>query len=287
MTPRRWTVVTMLALLAAGAACEDSEGPKPGPPMLVAFDVIDPSGMPVALAADGGPVLVPPRAHVVARFDRLLDGDRLESATDGGVTGNAGIAAFSGPGQPQAAIQYIPNGDADFKLLFAPGPQLVITPVPSLPAGATITVTLAPAQIVSKRGEGPFVRADGVPESLTFTTAPFMATITAADGGSPDGGGPLPLAADAPVTVVFNNLPETAIGARISVAVTDAAGLPLADAASPPAPSDMDPATWTVLPKSGAWPAGAAVTVAVDAAAKDALGMPIAAAATAAFAVSP
>jgi hypothetical protein len=287
MTRRRSALVTALALFAAAAGCEKIEGPKPGPPVLVAFDLVDPSGMPLPLEADGGPVLVSPRAHVSARFDRLLDGDRLETATDAGVMGKTSVAAIAGPGPPQAAVHYIPNGDPDFKLLFPPGPQLVITPLPTLPAGSTITVMLDKSQIVSKRGEGPCLTGEGVHDVLSFATEPFAAAIATADPGSIDGGGAAPLGADATITVVFNNLPEVGIGARISVVVHDGAGQELTDAAAPPSPSDGDPATWTVLPKSGTWPQGARVTVAVDAAAQDALGMPIAAAATGTFAVNP
>ena len=287
MTRRRGALVTALALFAAAAGCEKIEGPKLGPPVLVAFDLVDPGGMPVPLETDGGPVLVSPRAIVSARFDRLLDGDRLEAVTDAGVMGKSGVVTIAGLGQPQAAVQYIPNGDPDFKLLFAPGPQLVITPLPTLPSGSTITITLDKTQVVSKRGEGPYLAANGVRDVLSFMTAPFAAAIATTDAGSADGGGATPLAADAPITVVFNNLPEAAIAARISVVVHDGAGQALAEATAPPSPSDLDPATWTVAPKNGTWPKGAQVTVAVDAAAKDALGMPIAAAAAGSFAVNP
>lgn len=286
MRRKHGTQVVTLALCAAIAACQKIEEPKPGAPVLVAFDVIDPSGAVMPLVADGGQVLVPPRAHVLARFDRLLDGARLESVTDAGVTGKPGVAIITATGQPQAAISYIPNGDANFGLLFPPGPQLIVTPIPTFPAGTTITVTLDKTLIVSKRGEGPYQPAPGVADGLTFTTAPFAAAITAGDGAPGDGGLPQ-LAANAPVTIVFNNLPEAAIASRFMVVVTDATGQPLANAAAPPAASEMDPATWVVLPTGGAWPAGARVSVSVDAAAQDALGMPITAAATNTFAVSP
>jgi hypothetical protein len=252
---------------------------------MVSLDVIDATGMPVALSADGGPVVVSPRVHVVALFDRLLDGDRLESVTDAGISGIAGIVALTGPGQPQASIAYIPNGDTTFKLLFAPGPQLVVTPVPTLPAGANITLTFDKSRLVSKRGEGPCTTAAGVPDVLTFTTAPFGATISAG-APAPVPGSPLPLVAPAaPILVVFNNLPEAAIADHIVVEVNDGAGQKLVDVAAPAVPSAMDPATMVVSPKAGVWPDGARVTVTVNAAAKDAVGMPLAAAAMGIFVV--
>ncbi|HEY0713585.1 MAG TPA: hypothetical protein VGF45_12980, partial [Polyangia bacterium] len=275
------------------AGCEKTEGPRPGAPVLVSLDVFDASGMPVALTADGGPVLVPPRSHVVALFDRLLDGSRLESVTDAGTSGKPGVvalAATGGAAQPQASLVYVPNGDTKFRLLFAPGPQLVVTPVPTLPAGASISLTLDKTQLVSKRGEGPCTTAPGVPDVLTFTTAPFAAVIEPGPPppmSMPAPGSPLPLAANAPLTIVFNNLPEAAIADRIVVTVTDSAGQTLVDGAAPAVPSEMDPATLLVLPKTGAWPAGARVAVTVNATAKDALGMPIAAAAVETFVVGP
>lgn len=283
----------MLGLLwlsaLAPAGCNDIEGPKPGAPVLAAFDVVDPAGMPVALTGDGAAALVSPRSHFALRFDRLLDGDLLEPTGDGGVMGAAGVAIITAPGSPRASVVYVPNGDSDFKLLFAPGPQLLITPIPTLPSGSTVTVALDKSKFRGKDGLGPYVVAPGISDGVSFATAPFAASISAGETGGAADAGPAGLAALAAVTVVFNNLPQEGVAAHITVQVSPAGGGPSAmtDAAAAPAPSEMDPAIWTVSPKAARWPAGATVTVTVDATAKDALGMPIAAPAMAVFTVLP
>jgi hypothetical protein len=292
-------VILWLGSLLTVPACHEIEGPKPGAPVMSAFDVVDPTGMPVVLTADGGAALVSPRVQFVARFDRLLDGDLLEDVSDAGVTGKAGVAVISGGvggASPQASVVYIPNGDADFKLLFAPGPQLVITPVPTLPSGSTVTITLDKARFRSKGGQGPYQPAAGVADVLTFTTEPFAASISAGDAAAAtppsadagaDAGAAASLMPSAPITVAFSNLPQDGVASHITVLVIDATGQPVPDAAAAAMPSEMDPALWVVAPKAAGWPAGAAVTITVDAATKDALGMPIAAAAVAAFTVAP
>jgi hypothetical protein len=229
---------------------------------------------------------ISPRVHFALRFDRLLDGDRLEDATDAGVTGKPGVAVITAPGQPQAAVAYVPNGDGVHKLLFAPGPQLLITPTPTLPAGSVVTVAIDKDRLRSKTGEIA-VAAPGIPDVLTFTTAPFAVTITAGDAAVPDAGAAAPIGPMTAITVAFNNLPADQTASHIEVLVTDAAGQPVIGAASPPAADDMDPAIWTVAPTPAGWPAGANVTVTVMAAATDALGMPLPAATSAAFLVGP
>jgi hypothetical protein len=190
-------------------------------------------------------------------------------------------------GQPAAAVVYVPNGDGVQKLLFAPGPQLLITPTPTLPAGSSVTVAIDKSRFRSKSGET-LVAGPGVPEVLTFTTAPFAVAITAGDAAAaPDGGIAAPLGPTAAITVAFNNVPGAQVANQIAVLVTDAAGLPVAGAALPPAASDMDPTIWTVAPGPAGWPLGATVTVTVAATAADALGMPLPAATSALFTVGP
>jgi hypothetical protein len=264
-------------------ACRDLEGPPPGAPVLAGFDVTDPSGAVVDLAT--GAAAVSPRVHFALRFDRLLDGDLLEDATDAGVTGKTGVAVITALGQPAAAVVYVPNGDGVQKLLFAPGPQLLITPTPTLPAGSPVTVAIDKSRFRSKSGET-LVAGPGVPETLTFTTAPFAVAITAGDA-APDAGTAAPLGPMAPIIVAFNNLPGAQVASQIAILVTDAAGQPVADPAQPPAASETDLAIWTVAPGPAGWPVGATVTVSVAATATDALGMPLAAATSAAFTVGP
>jgi hypothetical protein len=283
---RRIAGSLVLGALLVLPACRDLEGPAPGAPVLAGFDVVDASGAAVdlAMAAAG----VSPRVHFALRFDRLLDGDQLEDVTDAGVTGKPGVATITAAGQPQVAVSYVPNGDGVHKLLFAPGPQLLITPTPTLPAGSSVTVAIDKSRFRGKAGEGPLVIDTGVSDSLTFTTAPFAVAIGAGDAAaSPDAGTPLSLAAMAAITVAFNNLPAAQVASHIAVVVTDAAGQPVADAAEAPAASDMDPSLWTVAPKPAGWLVGATVTVTVDASAADVLGMPLPAATSAAFTVAP
>jgi hypothetical protein len=86
-----------------------------------------------------------------------------------------------------------------------------------------------------------------------------------------------PLEAKASLSVTFNNLPAEDITDRVKVQVADAAGKPLPEVESTVTVDAMDPTRLVVAPAdAGGWPAGARVTVTVDALAADALGMRLA-----------
>jgi len=272
--PARTARALVLLLGLGGLGCVDEDEVAPGAPVLESLTVVDAMGATVALDADAGPVLIPPRATFLALFDRLLDPGNVAVAGDGGLNAAPGVVTLEAPGAPAASVVYTPNGSATNHLLFAPGPTLQITPSPTLPSGATVKVTLALAQILAKDKKTAAVLGPGATASLTVQTAPFAATVTLppadADGGA------TAATPDFVSGVTFDNLPAADTKDHITVT---AAGVSVADVAA----SDMDPTSFTITPKGGAWPAGAHVTVTVDADAKDLLGVKIAQATTASF----
>jgi hypothetical protein len=270
---RAWPGV-LVSLLGCGAG----EGPS-GPPVLVAVDVFDATGSPLML--DGGTTPISARVTVVFRFDRLLDPTLLEEIVDGKPMASKEVARIEARGEPDAVTTYIPNGHAKFKLIFAAGPALVVSPDPTLPSGAPIKVSLDKDKVVGKGGAS-FLTADGIPDTLDFVTIPFAAVIAPME--PPAEGQPLP--GKAGVAVTFNNLPGEGIESQISVEVFDAAGDALPEVEAKVTADEMDPTRWLVTPLDGSWPAGARVKVTVDKEAADALGETMAAPAALSFEVA-
>jgi hypothetical protein len=275
-----------LLLLAGPLSCTPSFDVAPGPPAILAFDVVDLNGSVVDVDPDAGPVSIPPLAQFVARFDRLLDPTPLERVTDAGIEGRANVASIEAPGAPGTAISYTPNGDARFFLLLPPGPSVTVTAVPTLPSGSTVTVRLDRQSLRAKDGTSTAVLAPGVADTLTIQTAPFSAEVELPPASATDGGaapGPI-VDPDFVGVVAFNNLPEAAIADRVRVTARDAAGG--AVTVTPRIrPSDRDPTRLLVDAGEAGWPAGATVTITVDGAAADLLGMKMASAVTATFRV--
>jgi hypothetical protein len=297
MSGDRLHALLAVVLWAGGTACGEKDPTKTGAPVLQSFTVVDHTGSPVMVGGDGGMATISPRVHFVLRFDRLLDGARLEDVSGSAPVGNPGVVSLIAPGMPQTQASYVPNGDGAFALLFPSGPQVMVTPAPTLPSGATVTATIDKTKIFAKDGAGPFISAPGVAETISFATLPFSADIAVAgappyepDPSAPDAGGPdagvAIIAADAVVNVVFSNIPQAEIKSHIRVIVTDAAGA-LVLPESPAQASEEDPVLFAIAPPEAGWPRGGAITVIVDAGAADALGVPIPAEARAYFSVEP
>jgi hypothetical protein len=297
MSGDRLQTLLAVLLLAGGTACGEKDATKAGAPVLQSFAIVDNTGSPVMVGGDGGMPMISPRVHFVLRFDRLLDGARLEDVSGSAPVGKPGVVSLVGPGMPQAHASYVPNGDGTFALLFPSGPQIVVNPAPTLPSGATVTATIDKTKIFAKGGEGPFIAAPGVAETISFATLPFSADISVAgapaeapDPSAPDAGGPdagaAQIASDAAINVVFSNIPQAEIKSHIRVVVTDAAGAPVLPESAAQA-SEEDPALFAIAPPEAGWPRGGAITVIVDAGAADALGVPIPSEARAYFSVEP
>jgi hypothetical protein len=267
--------------------CQREAQTAGGSPIMESVELVDPEGMVIALDTDAGPLTVSPLVQFVVSFDRLLDPRLLEELVDGQPVGRMGVARLEGPGMPRANIQYQPNGDGQFRLIFPGGPRLLVQAAPTLPSGSSVSLIFEAANLRGKDGS-PVVRGPGVPQTLTVTTLPFTARIrsaTAEPSAPVDAGDPESLTPSTPILVQFSNLPHPETSAHITVSATDAAGVPLPAGAQVQA----DPATPTgyiVTPPAAGWPAGSSLSLQVAAGAKDALGIPLAAAESARFQVA-
>jgi hypothetical protein len=272
---RAWPGV-LIGVLGCGGA----DGPS-GPPVLVAVDVFDATGSPLQLDA-AAPAPISARVSFVFRFDRLLDPTELEEIVDGKPVPAKDVARIEASGEPEAVTTYIPNGHAKFKLIFAAGPALIVSPQPTLPSGAQVLVSLDRERILGKDGAGPFVPGEGVADTLQFSTVPFAALIAPME---PPAQGQ-PVAGKSGVSVTFNNLPGQGIESQISIEVFDAAGAALPEVEAKVTADAADPTRWLVTPLDGSWPAGARVKVRVAREAADALGVTMADSATLEFEVA-
>jgi hypothetical protein len=318
----------LVGVILLGAGCEPKSSVKTGAPELTSFQVIDPStGGPIELTGDAAVASVPPRVRLLAVFDRILDGPAIELVSDGGVSGRPGVATISAtPMSPTADVVYFPNGAKEsliYPLLGVPlGPSLTINPNPTLPAGATITVTLDKTKVRSKAGE-PFTGEgplkDGV---LTFQTDPLAAAFAiperpdpgtdagtdddaAIDAGLPvadvdadldallaeagapadDGGAPEPPTGPSPTTADAHvNVSFNNLMAETTAAMITVSrnGTALPAAEYTVTPDMMDPTVFVVAPAT-TWTAGATFTVTVAAEAADVMGSTLGSAASASF----
>lgn len=285
-------VVLVPFLVASAGGCNPNQSVEPGPPKLLTFSVVDNvTGQPVELTDDAGAVEITGFVHLSALFDRLLDPVPVTSL-DGGVDQGANVTMVTiAPPLPSGASVtytsiYTPNGaplhfpgsDISGGLVYGPGPTINTTVDPTFPSGSTITFSLDGSKVRSKKGE-PFTGMG----QLMFHTQPFAAAIAVPlaeadpDAGT-DAGAPAVKPEMQAVTVSFTNLPAADIDAHIHVTV---GGAPFADVTV--APDAMgNPTVFTVTPTTS-WPGSSTITVTVDATAADALGSPVAAAASGSF----
>jgi hypothetical protein len=144
-----------------------------------------------------------PMSSIIATFDRILDTKPFEFDADSGASGPEGIASLTAAPATtlEATVTYSPNGDVQFGLVFpaffgVKGPGLLISPSPTLPAGAAITLALDKTKVRAKDGKTGFTGTNLLMDGrISFQTAPLSATITvpvfdpdagtlpAADGG--------------------------------------------------------------------------------------------------------
>lgn len=300
---RAWLVGLGVAL--GGTACTPSNSVKSGAPVIVSFGAVDPNGKPVTFTSEAGvAVPAPPLIHFVAIFDRVLDGDSLEDA-DGGVP-KAGLAAgdYGLPATPMPVItDYSPNGDSQFFLKLPAGPSLTVTPVCGLPTGSSVKIALDLTKLRAHDLGSVATPGAGVASSLTFTADVLSVAIAIPPPVDPDPDAGLPVGND-PQTVVdvkFNDatpgatplpgcqtLPSTANHIHVSATL---AGVPVVPFEAVVAQDKDDPTHWTVSPPgttadvTGSWPAGALVTVTIDATATDNFSVPLGSPSTASFMV--
>jgi hypothetical protein len=169
-------------------------------------------------------------------------------------------------------------------LVYSPGPSIATTAMPTFPSGSTITATMSKTKVRSKKGE-PFTgEGDLANGKLMFQTLPFSVAIGVPMGdANPDAGadaGPPPVSPMMQaVALAFTNLPDANIQDAVTITVN---GTAYTDFAVAP---EMNPTILDVTPAT-AWPANATIVVTVSAAAADALGASIDAAASGTFTTS-
>jgi len=268
--------------------CEPSNKVPGGAPVVLSFDPVDATGSVVSLTGEAAVASVPPLAHFVATFDRLIDPSTLEDpGPDGGP--KAGVASVTYAGGPvPATTNYVPNGDSKLFLAFPPGPSLTVTPAMGLPSGSQVTVALDAQKLRSHDQRTLAVPAAGVQTTLTFATDPLAVSSDAPAAMTDDAGGAATPGTGAPdlvVTVSFNDATPPDDVSHIKVSGT-MAGVPIVGLGGTVAANDMDPTQWKVSPPDpGGWPVGALVTVTVDAGATDAFGIKLGTDATFSFMV--
>jgi hypothetical protein len=309
-TKRSLQVGTWAAFVGLGlgaSACEPSNKIPEGPPLVTEVLAFDPTAGPeilnglVPILTDG-PVY--PLSPVVIIFDRLLDATALvDLDPDGGpeTKPKMGIATIdSTPGGAlEAEAAYTPNGHHRLALFQPKGPNLrvIVASGAGLPAAATVTVSLRAMAVRSHDRNNTFIvqppSVDGgawggqtdagaggelVPV-VTFQTQPIMASFTVPPA-DPMAAGAMPTE---PAKVTFNVTTGDDAGTHIQATAT-VAGAPVAVTATV-ARDEMDPLSWNVSPPTAGWPAGATVTITVDAGLTDTYGVMMGAAANATFVV--
>jgi hypothetical protein len=306
-----WAVGCAIGLGAALGGCQPSNQVKPGSPVMLSFGPVDPTGAPVDLSGATGAATVPPLSHFVAIFDRILDPTPLEDpGPDGGA--KAGVASFQYAGGPVGVTtNYVPDGDSQFFLEFAPGPSLtVFSNPPGLPSASAVMVGLDTQDLRSHDQKSPVMLAPGVVAGFMFTTDPLSVTTdvpapvppvtddggAAGDDGGTDAGAPggavdPSLDPGLIVNVSFNDATPPTTISHIQVSGTQG-GVPIVDLAAVVAQDPNDASHWTVAPPGtvppdtvGAWPPGAVITITIDAGATDTFGMPLGAPVSASFPV--
>jgi hypothetical protein len=306
-SPAREALCAFVALVASASACAPANDVEPGAPVLTKMILVAPGPTPVTITSatadcasgiatgdacdpsmdglcrqtpgwcscvadamdmtmgawDCEPFQV---LAVVAVFDRLLDTTPFDAVYPAPsldvVTGSAGAGApqfdlatdYASTGTPMGVtplFSFLFNGNFRNN-----GPSLFSTPDPGFPSGSPVTVNLQASLVRAKDGTTPFM-GEGLLQGGTvlFTTPAFMATSIA----PPDMGNP--------ASIVFNN----AVGDDVIAHITITAGNADITAQVTLVASGM---VVTATPKT-AWPAGATITIAVDATAKNKLGQTI------------
>jgi hypothetical protein len=264
------------------------------------FDLIGPDGSLVELV---GPNPAPPLAHFLALFDRLLDPSTLEDEAGNPKVGIAALQSVAAATGIPVTTNFVPNGDPKFNLLLPTGPSITVTPICGMPSGAVVMAALDLTKVRSHdKTLGAVVAADAA-AMLSFTTEPLaattdvpMAVVDAVTGLE----APAEVDAALVVTVTFNNftpgdkpgvcadLPSTRSHIHVAAML---AGVPVAGVAAVIAQDAGDPSKWTVSPPGttadgpGAWPAGAIITILVDAMATNLFAQPLGTEASASFMV--
>jgi hypothetical protein len=292
-----------------GAGCAPDNSIKGGAPVMLSFGAVDPAapsdgyGTPQYLPVD--PTMpIPQRAQFLAMFDRILDPTTLE---DAGGNAKAGIAALTSD-VPDATLDpvtiYTPNGDSQFHVLIPQGPSITVLAACGMPSSANVTAALDPTKLRSHDQSTLATLAAGVVSTLAFATAPLAVATDLPDADSTSGVPALPvLAADVAVNLTFNTLtPGPMSGCQLATPLPSTAthihvegtlGLvPIVPLDVAVTQDPMDPTHWIVTPPGaaddgtgGSWPAGATITITIDAGATDNFNRPLGTASTASFMV--
>jgi hypothetical protein len=261
----------LLLALAPGLACDDDEG-LGGPPELVKFLVQVPNEPDLDLLQppDGGVPAVSGAASLRLVFNRLLDGDKIETVTNGMVMEKTDVVTAAWVNAPAGApaivakTQYDPSGALAVNI---PGPKVLVAFEPGLPSGAQVTIRLDRTKITSKGGAG-FTG----PDTQTLSTEPFGVSLNA-------------MANDVVPSMFmaqlrFTNLPAMSAASLISLTAGGGAAVPVMVAGDA-----SDPRILNVAPMPG-WVPGESYTLTVDDAASDRLGVKLAADYVARFSVA-
>lgn len=252
-----WSLV--LVVVALGACGDGDSHHLPGPPTLVKFLVQVPGEADLDLVPpDGGAppsTAVSGMASVRLVFNRLLDGDKIETVTPAGPMARTDVITATWVNAPTgapplvAATLYDPSGALAVNV---PGPKILVGVTPGFPSGAQISFKLDRAKITSKQGE-PFIGAD----VHTMTTLPFAASLSTKPGEA--------VPANATVQLVFTNVPAMNVIQRIKVT----------GGAVEVTPDGSDPRRFNLAPLGG-WVPGQSYTITVDKEAADHLGVKLA-----------
>jgi hypothetical protein len=243
--------ISVLLALGCGSSAKDTAAPQ-----LVSFLAQTPGAPDLDLLAppDGGALAVSGVAQFKLVFDKLLDGDKIETV-GAGVTPRTDVVTISWTNAPAGApaitanTLYDPSGASS---ITTPAPKILLSPSPGLPSGAQLVLKLDRAKITSK-GNTPFLG----PDTLTVTTEPFAVSTDL----TPD----QPAAADLVVHLSFTNAPGPGVADHIKVT---AAGAPVAIESMP---DTMDSRNIVVSAK--AWPQGQELLLTVDKDAADLFGV--------------
>jgi hypothetical protein len=223
-------------------------------------------------------------------FDRVLDSTPLDPGDAGGGISGISTSMFAPAAASTIAtsVDYVANGspkEVIFPLLGdlrTDGPNLLVTPSPTLPAavpgGTAVTIGLDKTKVLAKDGKTPFASpapfADG---SFTFMVASFSATFTSQPTPPTDDAGTMGTEVPpdmTPVVVAFNNLvDQTLIPNHITATSVPAGSTTTTPATVPVSVTTMDGLSYSIVPNNNNnWPASSTITVTVDATAADLAG---------------
>jgi hypothetical protein len=257
-----------MSLLFAAIGC-GSSATDTGAPHLVSLLAQVPGAADVDYLAppDGGAPAVSGVAQFKLVFDKLLDGDKIETVTTTtqpktDVISITWMNAPAGAPAITANTLYDPSGALS---VTTPGPKIMLAPAPGLPSGAQLLFKLDRSKITGKTGT-PF---DG-PDTQTVATLPFDVATDLMPG--------VPLAPDGTLHLAFTNSPGMNVADHIKIT---AGGAPVVvDVSLDPA----DPRNRLVT--SMAWLPGQTLVLTIDKGAGDLFGVTLAQDVTATFAIA-